>query len=150
MDSKEPVLIPGGLAVDDRGTIMFANEFSFPGVKRFYAVSNFETGVVRAWHGHRLEGKYVLVSSGSAIIAVAPLDSKNKLSKKTVPTRYILSARKPSVLWIPPGFANGFRPLEAGTQLFFFSTSTLEESKGDDYRFAFDYLGETVWQIENR
>jgi len=39
-----PYIIEGGLAVDDRGTLTFANGFSFAGVKRFYFVSNHTRG----------------------------------------------------------------------------------------------------------
>ena len=50
---SEPLLIEGGLAVDDRGEVRFVNGFGFEGVKRFYAVSNHQPGFVRAWHAHR-------------------------------------------------------------------------------------------------
>lgn len=145
-----PTLIDGGLAVDDRGALMFSNGFSFEGVKRFYVVENFSKETIRAWHGHQKEGKYVFVASGSAIVAAVKMTDSKKPNKKEKVERFVLSARKPSVLWIPAGYANGFKSLEAGTKLFFFSTSTLEESKGDDYRFAADYWGETIWQVENR
>lgn len=145
-----PVLIEGGLAVDDRGCVLFSNGFAFEGVKRFYAVENFSKDTIRAWHGHEKEGKYVFVSSGSAIVAAVKMTDTKKPNKKEKIERYILSSRKPSVLWIPSGYANGFKSLEPGTKLFFFSTSTLEESKGDDYRFPADYWGDIIWHVENR
>jgi len=54
---KELCLIPGGIAVDDRGTLTFANDFNFYGVKRFYQVQNFSTSTIRAFHGHLNEAK---------------------------------------------------------------------------------------------
>jgi dTDP-4-dehydrorhamnose 3,5-epimerase len=53
-------IIEGGLAVDDRGSIVFVNDFSFKDVKRFYQLENFSTNTIRAWHGHQKEGKYIL------------------------------------------------------------------------------------------
>ncbi len=143
-------LIPGGVAVDDRGCLNFANDFNFYGVKRFYQVQNFSTSTIRAFHGHLNEAKYIYVAKGSAIVAAVELDDVKSPSKNKKVNRFILSDKKPQVLFIPPKYANGFRPLEEDTRILFFSTSSLEESKGDDYRFPVDYWGKEVWEIENR
>lgn len=140
----------GGLAVDDRGSLSFVNTFSFENVKRFYKVENFTCEVIRAFHGHLKEGKYVYVAKGSVILAAVGLDNVKSPNKQNKVHRYVLSARKPTIIFIPPGYANGFRTLENDTQILFFSTSTLEESKGDDYRFPADYWGSEVWSVENR
>jgi nucleoside-diphosphate-sugar epimerase/dTDP-4-dehydrorhamnose 3,5-epimerase-like enzyme len=143
-------LIPGGVAVDDRGLLNYANEFNFYGVKRFYQVQNFSTSTIRAFHGHLNEAKYVYVSKGSAIVAAVELDDYESPSKKQKVNRFILSDKNPQILFIPPKYANGFRPLENDTRILFFSTSSLEESKGDDYRYPADYWGENIWEVENR
>jgi dTDP-4-dehydrorhamnose 3,5-epimerase len=147
---KEISLIDGGLAVDDRGSLIYANEFNFYGVKRFYQVSNFSTSTIRAFHGHQNEAKYVYVAKGSAIVAAVELDKMESPSKKLQIHRYIISDRNPKILFIPPKHANGFRPLEEDTQIIFFSTSSLEESKDDDYRYPANYWGEEIWEVENR
>ena len=148
--SDTPRLLDGGLAIDDRGQLTFVNPFDFKGIKRFYLVENFSTQIIRAWHGHIKEAKYVLVVAGSAIAAAVEMNDTERPNKSNPVHRFILSARKPSVLFIPPGYANGFRSLEERTKVVFFSTSSVEESKNDDYRFAFDYWGKEVWQIKNR
>ncbi len=150
MTSKTPVIIEGGLAVDDRGQLSFVNGFSLEGVKRFYQIENFSLDTIRAFHGHMKEAKYFYVAKGSAIAAAVELDDTKKPDKKNKVERFVLSSRKPSILFIPAGHANGFKALEAGTVLIVFSTSTLEESKGDDYRFPHDYWGNAVWETENR
>jgi nucleoside-diphosphate-sugar epimerase/dTDP-4-dehydrorhamnose 3,5-epimerase-like enzyme len=147
---RELKLIKGGIAVDDRGTLNFANDFNFYGVKRFYQVQNFNISTIRAFHGHMNEGKYVYVSKGAAIVAAVELDDIKSPSKHQKVNRYILSDKNPQVLFIPPRYANGFKPLEEDTRIVFFSTSSLEESKGDDHRFPIDYWGEEVWDVENR
>ena len=53
MDSTK--IINGGIAVDDRGSVRFVNEFDFKNVKEFYHVSNHRRGFIRAWHGHKKE-----------------------------------------------------------------------------------------------
>lgn len=147
---EEIQVIDGGLAVDDRGTLAFVNSFAFERVKRFYKVENFSTSVIRAWHGHMKEGKYIYCVRGSAIFAAVALDSTTVPSKTAKVHRFVISSRKPNIVFVPPGHANGFRCLEEGTQVIFFSTASLEETKGDDYRFPVDYWGSEVWEVENR
>jgi len=120
-------VLNGGIAVDDRGSVRFVNDFNFEGVKRFYQVENHNRGFIRAWHGHKKEGKYVYVTSGSALIGVVNMETE-EISK------FVLSDKSPKVLWIPPGNYNGFKSLEENTKILFFSTTTLEESLGDDIR----------------
>ena len=145
-----PCLIPGGLAVDDRGQLTFANAFSFAHVARFYMVENFSTEVIRAFHGHLKEEKFVFVVSGSAIVAAVGFSDPRNPDRGAKVHRYVLSNRSPQILHIPAGFANGFRPLEPGTKILFFSSATLADSKDDDYRFAADFWGEEVWNVEHR
>jgi len=145
---SKPALIEGGLAVDDRGKVRFVNGFLFDGVKRFYVVSNHQPGFVRAWHAHRREAKYVFVSEGSAIVGAVEIDDWEKPSRTSQVHRFVLSAAKPVILHIPPGYANGFKSLEADTQLMFFSTTTIEESRGDDIRFDARYWD--IWTVEER
>ena len=141
-------LIEGGLAVDDRGQVSFVNAFGFEGVKRFYAVANHRQGFVRAWHGHRREGKFVYVAQGSALVAAVRIDDWERPSKDLPVARFVLSAQKPAVLWIPPGHANGFMSLTPDAVLLFFSTSTVEESRQDDVRFPARHWD--PWQAEER
>ena len=63
----------GDISVDDRGRVSYINDFDFKDVKRFYMVENHEKGFIRAWHGHKNEGKYVYVVSGTALVGVVNL-----------------------------------------------------------------------------
>ena len=134
-------LINGGLSVDDRGSVRFVNDFNFDGVKRFYQVENHSKGFIRAWHGHKKEGKYVYVVNGSALIGVVNMDSEEI-------NKFVLSSQTPKVLWIPPGHYNGFKSLEENTKILFFSTSTIEESLGDDIRESHDKWN--IWEEDYR
>ncbi len=147
---EAPTILKGGLAVDDRGQVSFVNGFSFGNIRRFYMVENFSTQVVRAFHGHLKEEKYVYVVSGSAIVAAVQLDDAGKPNRDAKPHRFVLSDRQPQILRIPGGHANGFRPLEPRTRILFFSTASLEDSAKDDYRFSYDHWGKDVWQVDFR
>jgi len=141
-------LIEGNMAVDDRGTVSFVNDFNFSGVKRFYMVTNHRTGFVRAWHAHRHESKYITVVRGAAIIGAVKIDNWEKPSKDSQVNRYVLSAEKPSVLYIPAGYANGFMSLTQDAAVVFYSTASLQESQGDDVRYDARYWD--IWQVTER
>jgi len=143
-----PQLVEGGLSVDDRGEVGFINGFDFDKVKRFYWVSNRKSGFIRAWHAHKQEAKYVTVVQGDALIGAVEIDDWDKPSRDSKVWRYTLSERKPSVLYIPAGYANGFMSLTSKTRLMFFSTSTIEETKGDDIRYDAHYWN--PWEVVHR
>ena len=145
MEIKE---IKGAVHVDDRGEVGFVNDFDFDGVKRFYTIRNHRVGFVRAWHAHKREAKYVTVLGGSALVGVVKIDDWEKPSKDAVVSKFVLSARKPSVLAIPPGHANGMITLSKGAIITVFSTSTLDESLNDDIRYNSRYWD--IWNVEER
>ena len=134
-------IINGNLFVDDRGTLRFVNDFDFSGVKRFYQVENHRRDFIRAWHGHKKEGKYVYVIDGTALVGVVNMETEEI-------NKFILSSKQPKILWIPPGNYNGFKTLEENTKVIFFSTTTLEESMGDDIRQPYDKWN--IWEEDYR
>lgn len=145
---SEPKLIDGGVSIDDRGQVGFINGFSLDGIKRFYWVSNHRENFVRAWHAHKNEAKYVTVVEGEALIGAVKIDNWTQPSKDCKMWRFVLSSRKPSILYIPAGFANGFMNLSGNAKLLFFSTSDIEQSKNDDYRFDARYWD--AWTVVER
>jgi dTDP-4-dehydrorhamnose 3,5-epimerase len=140
--------VPGGKAFDDRGSLSFINDLDLTQFKRFYVVENHARGFVRAWHGHKHEAKAVVVISGAALVAAVKIDDWNSPSKNLKVERIVLSAEKPGALLIPAGYANGFMTLTESAKVMFFSTSSLEESAGDDFRF--DARLWNPWTIEER
>ena len=144
----KPELLRGGLATDDRGEVGFVNDFGFADVKRFYTVSNHKAGFVRAWHGHRHEAKYVMAITGSALVCCVEVDDWDSPSPDLQAQRFVLSERSPAVLRVPAGYVNGFMTLTEDAKLIFFSTSTLDESIGDDIRFPARYWD--PWSVEER
>jgi len=145
---QEIKLIQGDISIDDRGQLSFVNNFDFKNVKRFYMVENHFPKFIRAWHGHKDEGKYVFVAQGAALLAAVKIDNWAQPSKTLEINKFVLSSLKPQILYIPPGYANGFMTLSENSKLIFYSTSTLEQSKGDDYRFESRYWN--PWDIAER
>ena len=145
---ENPEFVSGKISVDDRGSVVFFNEFDMSGIRRFYQVSNHQSEFVRAWHGHENESKYLFVARGVAIVAVVKVQDWQTPDPEARIERYILSDTKPGVLCIPGGYAHGYKTLTPNTTLQFFSTATLEESMGDDYRFDAYYWN--AWDVTER
>lgn len=135
----------GGLATDKRGSVSFVNNFRFKDVKRFYQIKNSPSEPIRAFHGHMKEAKYFYVSSGSILLAAIKLDKPIGPDKQNPVYRKVVSAKTPTVIYIPAGYANGFKILEDNTVVLVFSTATLKESQADDYRYPADYWGKNIW-----
>lgn len=134
---------------DDRGTFVpFLNQTncltdSKLVIKRVYYVYDYKTGVVRGFHFHQREWKYFMVVSGAAkIIALDPEKPKEKFI-------FISSVRKPNLVVVPPGFANGWISLEEQTVLVCGSTSSQEESIEDDKRIDPFKWGD-IWSVKGR
>ena len=145
---EEPSLIEGGLAVDDRGRLAFVNSFNPTGIKRFYAIGNHRSGVVRAWHGHKIESKYFFVISGALLVATVRIDDWDKPSADLPLKRFVLSGDKPAIFRVPAGLAHGHMSLTDDTRVLVLSTTTLEESLGDDYRYDARFWD--CWHIVER
>lgn len=144
----EPKLLEAGIAVDDRGELVFANGFPLGEYKRFYFIKNHAAQFVRAWHGHKKEGKAILVVEGAAVIGAVQIDDWDSPDPQAKVHRVVLTSKKPMMYCIPPGFANGIMTLTAGAVVCVFSSSTLEESAGDDFRFPARLWN--IWTAEER
>src|SRR5439155_842555 len=114
-----------------------------------YQIENSSAQKIRAFHGHMKEAKYFYVAAGSGLAVAAKIDDLKTPSKKNKVERFVLTAQKPSILFIPAGYANGFKVLEEGTVLIVFSTASVEESTKDSYRYPHDYWGNDIWEVEN-
>ena len=145
---NKPFIINGDLSADDRGELMFVNQFNMELVKRFYVVSNHKQGFIRAWHAHKFESKYVFIVNGTALISTVQIDDWDNPSSDLMVDKFVLTAKKPSILYIPNGYANGFKTLSTDTKIIFFSTSSLGDSIDDDYRF--DAYKWNPWEIVER
>lgn len=130
---------------DDRGdftniSLKIEEKLTF---KRSYIVTNNQQGVIRAFHGHKKEGKLFYVPKGAFKFIIIHM-TLNEWKD------YTLLASVPKILYVPPGYYNGFVSLTPEAILITFSTSEMEDSMNDDYRLPFDILGKEVWSIKNR
>ena len=138
--------IDGGFAKGALGTLKYINDFNFKNVKRFYQIDFPKRGIIRAFHGHLKETKYVYAVEGNTLLCVVKLSSNKNPSKKAPVQKTLLSGKNPQIIQIPPGFANGIKSLSKNAKVIFFSSFSLNQSLRDDFRFPYDYWGKDVWK----
>jgi dTDP-4-dehydrorhamnose 3,5-epimerase-like enzyme len=144
MFGPEPQLIQRQLFVDDRGYVYGAfDKMHEAGIKRTYVVENHDRNFVRAWHGHKKAATFMHVIQGAAKLVATPIDGGK-------PTVVHASARSPAIFYVPPGYYNGSMTLEDNTKILVYSTITLEECHGDDFRKSPHELHPDLWIIKWR
>lgn len=139
-NKSSPKIIPGNQHSDHRGTVSFINDFDLTPVKRMYTIQHPSTSTVRAWQGHKIESKYFKCTQGRFLVALVKIDNWDEPSPNLHPETFILDSKNTEILQIPAGYANGFKALEANSELLVFSNLNLEEAKEDQFRF-----GESLW-----
>lgn len=156
----EPKLIDGGSAIDDRGKLrFFMKDIPWSKIKRFYTVKNWKNQFVRCWHGHQFESKWVFVVKGSVMFKLTPLETMITITDGAVienPVKegkiysFVLDENSNKMLYIPPGYFNGFKTLTPDAEVQFFSDKTTDESKDDDYRMDINKFKPEIWDIKER
>ena len=143
-----PKIIVGNRIYDDRGSIRFSNQLNFKKIKRFYIVHNYTKNFIRAWHGHKKEEKYISCIKGSFQISAVKIDNFKPPSKRNKVNTYFLNESNNNFVFIPKGYANGLKSLEENSELLILSTSSLQESVKDDFRYDANYWN--PWEIKYR
>ena len=143
-----PKIIEGNRIFDNRGSVQFNNDLKFQKIKRFYVVHNYSKNFVRAWHGHLKEEKYISCTKGTFQISAVQLDKIKKPGKKNKIFSFIVNENDNKFVHIPKGYANGTMSFEDNSKLLIFSTSDLNESINDDYRYESTYWD--PWTIHER
>jgi dTDP-4-dehydrorhamnose 3,5-epimerase len=126
---------------DDRGYFTAINFES--GMKRAYLIKNHKAGVIRAFHGHKKEAKTLYCIKGAFKVICISMETGNWKS-------FTITEKGNNVLKIPSNVYNGFVSLTDDSELLVLSSSTFEESKGDDFRLPYDTLGKAIWEVEHR
>ncbi|WP_299837377.1 dTDP-4-dehydrorhamnose 3,5-epimerase family protein [uncultured Tenacibaculum sp.] len=128
-------IIKGGYYLDERGKLEFFNDFDMSTIKRVYFTTHFDTNIVRAWQGHTIESRWFRCVHGSFIVKLVKIDNWEKPSDNLEVYEYNLSAGDQEILYIPNGFANGFKALEDNSKLMIMSNYGFNEIENDQIRF---------------
>lgn len=149
-----------GHHVDDRGEMVFFNEWYPSDVKRAYIIHHTRPDCIRAYHAHREEKKYLCAIKGTFKVVLFPMRDVTDQLKKTVlldsragqvgKIEIILSDRNPQLLEVPKSWYHGFANLTPEGTLLVLSDKTLEESKNDDERLPYYFLGYAIFGVDYR
>ena len=135
MDNKVPKLIKGGNYSDERGQLDFINDFDMAPIKRLYFTTHFDTDVIRAWQGHKIESRWFICVEGSFTVKLIAIDDWDAPSDNLEVYSFVLSEEEPSVLYIPNGFVNGFKANKDNSKLMVMSDYGFNEIENDQIRF---------------
>lgn len=135
METNKPILIKGGVFKDERGRIDFINDFNLSEIKRMYFTTNTSVNLFRAWQGHKIESRWFFCTEGTFEVKLIQIDNWENPSDELIPIKYTLSSDKPEVLFIPPGYVNGFRALKKKSKLLILSNFEIGVNEYDDVRY---------------
>lgn len=135
---KVPFIIEGAIYQDERGRVSSCNGFNFADVQRMYMIAPSSSGLVRAWQGHKFEEKWFFCTDGSFEVKLVAINDFENPAADLSADHFILEAAVPQVLFVPAGYANGFKAMTENSRLMVFSNFNLTESTADDYRFPAD------------
>jgi len=161
---NHPVKISSISIPDERGFLMPLTDDIDPSlINRACFVGNFDRGVKRGIHYHKKEWKIYAVLTGAAkfVVVNIPLNlvDKYQITKDDFLVRkylennensvktFVISERYPSILIIPPWYANGWISLEQNTNVVFLSNLSFDQAISDDYRFNTDIVSKKYWSM---
>lgn len=142
MNNTRPVTLTGSSFKDERGIVSFNNELNIDGFKRIYFIINETSQPFRGWHGHEFESKIFMVKSGAIRFGAVRVENWNTPDPSAPVITAEITEDSSSAFFVPGGYANGILSLIPGSVAMVLSSSSLEESKADDYRIAQDF-----WRI---
>jgi len=119
-------------AFDDRGSFINVPVGQFDPA-RVYVCKNFETGMVRAFHGHQKEYKAITCIHGAIKLVTAMMNAE-KGSLFDFKVWYLSDSSNNSIV-VPPAMAHGWQSLKPDSTIMVFSNSPMHESIDDDIRF---------------
>ncbi len=134
-----PKLIKGAIHLDERGSLSFNNDLVISGFQRVYAIQNSPQKPFRGWHGHQLESKIFLTISGRIRFGAVRVKDWGKPDPDEQVVTAELAANSMDAFLVPGGYANGILSLEPESQALVFSSSSLNDSLGDDFRIDPDF-----------
>ena len=134
----KPILFESKSNSDHRGTVSFTNELNISTSVRTYKVINNQSKTVRAWHGHKIEEKWISVEDGEFLVCAVKIDDFENPNKNQEVFKFNMTPES-GILYIPNNYANGAMNLTENNAVRYYSSLLLEESIKDDSRFESNF-----------
>lgn len=132
---NKPEILEGGIYSDERGELIYNNNFDLSVVKRMYIIKHTDTAVIRAWQGHKQERKFFKCIRGSFVVAWKKIDDFENPNTSMDAEFLVLKESENIVISIPSGYANGLKAMLPGSEIMVFSDHALGASLDDKIRF---------------
>lgn len=134
-----PKLINGNCHCDQRGTLLYNNDFDASLIKRIYIIENQNPKFIRGWQGHQIEQRWFSVIRGKFKIQLIKIDNWEKPSINLEVFTFLIDSEKLNVLHVPKGYVSSIQSLELNSKLLVMADYLLGEIK-DEYRYDIDYF----------
>jgi dTDP-4-dehydrorhamnose 3,5-epimerase len=138
---------------DDRGflyEVAHENDHFVPQIGQVYVVGDPGRGAIRAFHKHDELHDWFTIVAGSAKFAF--VDDRPESKTHRAVDSFVISARKPSLIVVPPGVYHGWMSLEDQTLMLSVASHVYDRQKPDEIRVppdAFnDLFGRNPWVVE--
>ncbi len=135
MQTQKIHFIEGGISTDYRGSISHVNDLDMSEIERFYIIHQEKCDIIRAWHAHQHEKKWFYCIKGAFTGAFVKIDDWEQPSPDLHAETYTLTSGTSRVLYVPEGYANGFRAIEPESELLVFSNKILSAALEDSWRY---------------
>lgn len=135
----DPKLITGNRHSDQRGILLYNNDFDASLIKRIYIIENENLEFKRGWQGHQIEQRWFSAVSGSFKIQLIKIDNWEKPSVDLEIFTYVIDSEKLNVVHVPKGYVSSIQSLELNSKLLVMADYLLGEIK-DEYRYDIDYF----------
>jgi dTDP-4-dehydrorhamnose 3,5-epimerase-like enzyme len=135
----EPHIIKGNSFSDERGNIIFNNDFNVVEVKRIYFIENHSIDFIRGWQGHQIEQRWFMCVKGAFEIKVIKIDNWENPSKDLQAFVYQINSTNSDVLHVPKGHITSIKAIEDESKLMAMSDYLLGDIK-DEYRLDNNYF----------
>lgn len=134
-------LINGGRHQDNRGKLIYNNDFDASDVKRIYCIENLSTEKARAWQGHQIESRWFAVAHGNFSIKLIQVDDWQNPNPNLPQETYHLNENQLDVLYVPPGYISSIQSLSNGSKIIIMADYKLGEVE-DNHKFPADHFNE--------
>ncbi|UWX60791.1 WxcM-like domain-containing protein [Chryseobacterium oranimense] len=134
-----PEIFEGGKYSDERGTLIFNNNFNASEIKRMYCIENKDTKFIRGWTGHKIEQRWFSVLQGSFVISLIKIDNWEYPLKSLNVLKFNIDSDNFNILYIPGGYASAIQAEKENSKLLVMADYFLNEIQ-DDFRFPIDYF----------
>ncbi len=130
-----PIVIPGCVTEDDRGSLLHFGTLQIDRFVRMYVVRSGRSGVIRGWHVSREQSKLFVPLIGESVLALFALPDPNEFPADPVIQRIPLTVEDPAAVLVLAGYAHALQSIAAETAVLVLADVAVASTLSDEVRF---------------